>query len=134
MRYAVSTIQITSDAVTGNADKATRMQNVSRETPCSFVYDGTNPGDLDLSNIASGPAIGVEEDIAVEIIEATAVNNVLKLWPWVNQVNMLLAVGVPESLTTHHLADSPHSFSTSSARNSDAIIQKNGVCGRMHDS
>ncbi|KII92648.1 hypothetical protein PLICRDRAFT_37425 [Plicaturopsis crispa FD-325 SS-3] len=76
-------------------DKATRMQNVSRETPCSFVYDGTNPGDLDLSNIASGPAIGVEEDIAVEIIEATAVSNVLKLWPWVNQTPLTVSPHLP---------------------------------------
>jgi chloride channel 3/4/5 len=36
--------------------------------------------------MTSGSALGVEEDVATELIETSATIDVLKLWPWVNQV------------------------------------------------
>jgi chloride channel 3/4/5 len=36
--------------------------------------------------MTSGSALGVEEEVARELIETSASIDVLKLWPWVNQV------------------------------------------------
>lgn len=36
--------------------------------------------------MTSGSALGVEEEVARELIETSASTDVLKLWPWVNQV------------------------------------------------
>jgi chloride channel 3/4/5 len=36
--------------------------------------------------MTSGSALGVEEELATELIETSATVDVLKLWPWVNQV------------------------------------------------
>lgn len=67
-------------------DKTQHMGDVSPETPCSFSPQASDQEDFVLSGVTSGSALGAEEDVAVELLETTASNDVLKLWPWVNQV------------------------------------------------
>jgi chloride channel 3/4/5 len=67
-------------------DKAQHMGDVSPETPCSFSRQASDQEDFVLSGVTSGSALGAEEDVAVELLETTSSNDVLKLWPWVNQV------------------------------------------------
>lgn len=62
------------------------MQDISQETPCSFASDAEDHAEADFSGIVTGPGVGIDEDISLEIIETTARPDVLKLWPWVNQV------------------------------------------------
>ena len=62
------------------------MGDVSPETPCSFSRQASDQEDFVLSGVTSGSALGAEEDVAAELLETTASNDVLKLWPWVNQV------------------------------------------------
>lgn len=57
----------------------------------------TDRGVSGLSDSASGPAIGIEGEMAAELIDTTVGNDVLKLWPWVNQV-------CRDRLALHHLA------------------------------
>ena len=69
------------------AEKAHKMGDIGPETSCQFVREA-NEGDEDLGlvGIESGPALGVEEEVATELIKTTSSNDVLTLWPWVNQV------------------------------------------------
>lgn len=48
--------------------------------------------------MTSGSALGVEEEVARELIETSASIDVLKLWPWVNQV-LSVALALWHSLT-----------------------------------
>ena len=70
------------------------MGDVLPETPCSFIRQASDQEDFVLSGVTSGSALGVEEDVAVELLETTASNDVLKLWPWVNQVRIPLDIRV----------------------------------------
>ena len=42
--------------------------------------------EVELSGVAAGPAVGIDEDISMEIMQTTAAPDILKVWPWVNQV------------------------------------------------
>lgn len=68
------------------SDKAQHMGDVLPATLCSFSRQASDQEDFVLSGVTSGSALGAEEDVAVELLETTASNAVLKLWPWVNQV------------------------------------------------
>jgi hypothetical protein len=59
---------------------------VSPNTPCAFTRQASDQENFVLSGMTSGSALGVEEDVARELIETSASIDVLKLWPWVNQV------------------------------------------------
>ena len=71
-------------------DRARRVQNISSTTPCSFASDQDDHDQIefqvDFPGMATGPAVGIDEDISMEILETTATPGVLKFWPWVNQV------------------------------------------------
>lgn len=62
------------------------MGDISPSTPCAFTRGASDQEDFVLSDMTSGSALGVEEDVATELIETSATIDVLKLWPWVNQV------------------------------------------------
>lgn len=68
------------------SDKARKVQDVRPNTPVSFASDSEDHEEVELSGIAAGPAVGIDEDISMEIMETTATPDVLKMWPWVNQV------------------------------------------------
>ncbi len=59
---------------------------MSLDTPCSFASESEDHDEVEFSGIATGPGVGMDEDISLELIETTASPDVFKLWPWVNQV------------------------------------------------
>jgi len=63
------------------------------------VRVATDRGVSGLSDSASGPAIGIEGEMAAELAR----------------------------LGLHHVSDPPHSLSTAATRNSHAVVQKNGA-------
>ncbi|KAH0828174.1 chloride channel [Lanmaoa asiatica] len=65
------------------------------ETSCSFSRQVSDQEDFVLSGVTSGSALGAEEDVAVELLETTASNDVLKLWPWVNQTPFTVSPRLP---------------------------------------
>ena len=69
-----------------STDNARELGDISPDTLCSFMRDITEQGVPGLSDSSPGPAIGIEEDVAEEIIVTTASSDILKFWPWVNQV------------------------------------------------
>lgn len=62
------------------------MRGVAPETSCSFSRQASDQEDFVLSGVTSGSALGAEEDDATELLETTASDDILKVWPWVNQV------------------------------------------------
>ena len=62
------------------------MQGTDADTPCSFASEADDHDEVEFSGIATGPGVGMDDDISLEIMENTARPNELKLWPWVNQV------------------------------------------------
>ena len=71
-------------------EKARKMTNIKPETPCAFSADADDRRRAGLSNTVSGPAVGIDEDVSMEIIGTTATPEVLKFWPWVNRVRFTL--------------------------------------------
>ncbi|KAH9839164.1 Cl-channel protein [Rhodofomes roseus] len=80
-------------------DKARRVQNISSATPCSFASDQDDHDQIefqvDFPGMPTGPALGIDEDISMEILETTATPGVLKFWPWVNQTPFTVSPQLP---------------------------------------
>ncbi|KAF7985088.1 hypothetical protein HWV62_8969 [Athelia sp. TMB] len=76
-------------------DNAKRLGGVRPETPCLFTRSAEDEGVPGLSDSASGPAIGIEEELAAELIGTTVRGDVIKLWPWVNQTPLTVAPQLP---------------------------------------
>ena len=72
--------------LTSLAEKARKMQDIHPYTPVSFEADDEDREEVEMGGVTAGPAVGVDEDISTEIMETTATPDILKLWPWVNQV------------------------------------------------
>lgn len=109
-------------------DKTKRQHNVSPETPCLFVSDTDDGDELEFSGMASGPGVGMDDDVSLEIIENTARPDELKLWPWVNQVRVGASLHLSE--TSDNCVDTAHGVSSASARNCHAAVQANGVSSK----
>ncbi|KZP34403.1 Cl-channel protein [Athelia psychrophila] len=75
-------------------DNAKRL-GVAQATPCVFARAASDEGVAGLSDSASGPAIGIEEEMAAELIGTTVSSDVIKLWPWVNQTPLTVAPQLP---------------------------------------
>ncbi|TFK83399.1 Cl-channel protein [Polyporus arcularius HHB13444] len=76
-------------------DKARNVQDVRPNTPVSFASDSEDHEEVEFSGIAAGPAVGIDEDISMEIMETTATPDVLKMWPWVNQTPLTVSPQLP---------------------------------------
>lgn len=75
-------------------DKARDYQDVQAGTPVSFAPDAEDEEEAEFSGMASGPAVGIDDELSLEIMETTATPDVLKLWPWVNQVRFCVLICV----------------------------------------
>lgn len=74
-------------AVCRCVDKAKKAQSISRDTLCLFASGDGERDEVEFAGIATGSGIDLDDDISLEIIETTSTHDVLKLWPWVNQVS-----------------------------------------------
>ena len=110
-----------------SADNARELGDISPDTACSFMRDMTDHGVPGLSDIVPGQAIAIGEDVAEEIIGATVSSDLLKFWPWVNQVLHGVAITLVPTLLISSSTDTTHGVSAAAIRNSYAVVQKNGV-------
>ncbi|KAI9067301.1 Cl-channel protein [Trametes sanguinea] len=76
-------------------EKARKVQDVRQETAVSFAADPEDHEDSELAGVAPGPAVGLDEDISLDIMESTAAEDILKLWPWVNQTPLTVSPQLP---------------------------------------
>ncbi|KAG2747073.1 hypothetical protein P692DRAFT_20780971 [Suillus brevipes Sb2] len=81
-------------------DKAQNVGDITPSTPCAFLREASDQEDFVLSDMTSGSALGVEEDLATELIETSATVDVLKLWPWVNQTPLTVSPRLPLEIVT----------------------------------
>ena len=74
--------------MTALIEKAKKIQCVTPDTLCSFKSGEPDENeDPQLTGLSSaGPMIGIDEEFTTEVFESTASSEVLKLWPWVQQV------------------------------------------------
>lgn len=91
-------------------------------TTCAFA-----PGELDeeeephLNALRSaGPHIGIDEDLTTEVIQSTASSDVLKLWPWVQQVRSLCLLRISRTKKTPQ--DTIDRIATATAGDRDATV------------
>ncbi|OCH88114.1 Cl-channel protein [Obba rivulosa] len=76
-------------------DKARLIQDIPQDTPCSFASNAEDHAEVEFSGIVTGPGVGIDEDISLEIIETAARLDMLKLWPWVNQTPLTVSPQLP---------------------------------------
>lgn len=79
------------------------MGDVTPDTQCSFNRQASDQEHDVLSGVGSGSALGAEEEVAAELLETTASNDVLKLWPWVNQVTLTFLPSITGVLSRNAL-------------------------------
>ena len=76
--------------------------------PVSFETDTEDREEVEMAGVAAaGPAVGIDEDISMEIMETTATPDVLKLWPWVNQVRLHLPCPFDHFLSANFVSRLP---------------------------
>lgn len=67
------------------------MQNVRPDTLCSFAGDDAH-GDEGVPSLgtpglrSAGPMVAIEDELSAEVVESTSTHDVIKFWPWVQQV------------------------------------------------
>ncbi|KAH8107789.1 chloride channel [Cristinia sonorae] len=77
-------------------ERVRRIHDVTANTPCSFATEETEDrDDVEFSGMGAAPGVGMEEDVADEIIDAIASPDIVKLWPWVNQTPLTVAPQLP---------------------------------------
>lgn len=67
------------------------MQDIRLDTLCSFA--GEDPhADEDMPSLGTpgirsvGPMVAIEDELSAEVVESTSTHDVIKFWPWVQQV------------------------------------------------
>lgn len=78
-------------------EKTRRSRDVPPGTVCSFTFE-TAPQDVqDLSANANGtgPALGIDEEEADTLIENSASEAEINMWPWVNQTPLTVSPHLP---------------------------------------
>jgi len=76
-------------------DKVRKLEDIPPETPCSFFSEAMDHQHPDFPGLASGPALGIEEEIPTALFRATASNSGVKFWPWVNQTPLTVSPRLP---------------------------------------
>ncbi|EIM81266.1 voltage-gated chloride channel [Stereum hirsutum FP-91666 SS1] len=70
-------------------EQARRLQDLPPDMICSFTPDTSSEQDAHWS------AVGIDEDLAANIIFSTSTPGLLKLWPWVNQAPLTVSSQLP---------------------------------------
>lgn len=72
-----------------DAEKAKKIHCITPDTQCSFASCEPDEDEgPQLSGLRSaGPLIAIDEDLTADVIQSNASSEVLKLWPWVQQVS-----------------------------------------------
>lgn len=72
-------------------EKASKVQDIRPNTLCSFAGDDAH-ADEDIPSLSTpglrsaGPMVAIEDELSAEVIESTSTHEVVKFWPWVQQV------------------------------------------------
>lgn len=70
---------------------AGKVQDIRPDMLCSFAGDDAHANE-DIPSLSmpglrpAGPMIAIEDELSAEVIESTSTHDVIKFWPWVQQV------------------------------------------------
>lgn len=92
---------------------ASKMQDIRPDTLFSFAGEDAHPEEGVASINAPGfrsvgPIIAIEDELSAEVVESTSTRDVIKFWPWVQQV-MWQTYDAKAVLTADSGATRPHS-------------------------
>ncbi|KAH8119059.1 chloride channel [Phellopilus nigrolimitatus] len=76
-------------------DRARRTHGTSADTPCSFYSMPTDHDREEIANLATGPAMAIDDETFTNIIREAASSETLELWPWVNQTPITVSPQLP---------------------------------------
>ncbi|KAF8518751.1 Cl-channel protein [Gautieria morchelliformis] len=76
-------------------EKMRRSRDVSPQTCCAFTSEVNEQDDPHLPATSAGPALGIDEDEAENLIERSASETVINMWPWVNQTPLTVSPRLP---------------------------------------
>ncbi|KAI5889245.1 uncharacterized protein SCHCODRAFT_02633974 [Schizophyllum commune H4-8] len=74
-------------------ERARKVQGITDDTPCTFLPQ--NESERDVTDLGDGQSVGIEDDLPLEVLDATASPEGLKLWPWVNQTPFSVSPHLP---------------------------------------
>ena len=67
------------------------MQDIRPDTICSFAGEDPHT-DEDIPSLSTpglrsvGPMVAIEDELSAEVVESTSTHDIIKFWPWVQQV------------------------------------------------
>jgi chloride channel 3/4/5 len=75
----------------GPSERASKVQHVRQDVMCSFAAEDPHAEEdvpsLSTPGIRSaGPMVAIEDELSAEVVESTSTRDVIKFWPWVQQV------------------------------------------------
>jgi len=77
--------------LTDSLERASKVQDVRQDTLCSFAGEDQQ-ADEDILSLSTpglrsaGPMVAIEDELSAEVVESTSTHDVVKFWPWVQQV------------------------------------------------
>lgn len=72
-------------------EKASKGEQVRPDTLCLFATEDPE-AEEDLPSLitpglrSAGPMVAIEDELSAEVVESTSTHDVIKFWPWVQQV------------------------------------------------
>ena len=77
--------------MTDASERASKVQDIRPDTVCSFAAEDPDV-DEDVPSLSTpglrsaGPMVSIEDELSAEVVESTSTQDVIKFWPWVQQV------------------------------------------------
>lgn len=77
--------------MTDSPEKASKVQDIRPDTLCSFAAEDPH-ADEDIPSLSTpglrsaGPMVAIEDELSAEVVESTSTQDVIKFWPWVQEV------------------------------------------------
>ena len=73
------------------SESASKVQHIRQDTLCSFAAEDPH-AEEDVPSLSTpglrsaGPMVSIEDELSAEVVESTSTRDVIKFWPWVQQV------------------------------------------------
>lgn len=76
-------------------DRSRKLDTLSPDTLCSFAPDSEAHHDSRLSDLATGPALDVDDGLSTALFAGTGIDDRILFWPWVNRTPLTVSSQLP---------------------------------------
>ena len=93
-------------------ERARKVQDIRPDTLCSFAGEDLQANE-DIPSLSTpglrsvGPMVAIEDELSEEVVESTSTHDVIKFWPWVQQVMLPRSYKTRAVLTVDLVATRP---------------------------